>query len=375
MAGGGTGGHIYPALAIAEAIRRRDPAAEFRFVGTDHGLEADLIPRAGYELELISLYGFQRRFSARNVKNVFLLVSSLWDVRRILHRFRPNVVIGTGGYVCGPVLLAAALAGIPTMIQEQNAFPGVTNRILSRLVDKVALGYEEAAAKFGHCRTKPIFTGNPVRAGLKPGNREAAAELFGFRPDRPTVLVTGGSQGARSINRAALGLHRRYAGDAAVQLLHVTGQADYGEVVRGLESEGLPVNVPAQGRLVLPYLHEMPAALSMTDVAVSRSGAIGLAELMLMGIPSILAPYPYAAENHQEVNARALEKRGAAIVIKDAELTEKSLVQALSGLLADPERLRKMAAAAVAMGRGDAAAVLAEQAILLASGKQDFHRN
>ena len=369
LAGGGTGGHIYPALAIADAIKRRKPAAEFRFVGTGHGLEATLVPHSGYELDLIHLYGFQRRLSARNFKNIFLLGKSLLDVRRILRRFQPDVVIGTGGYVCGPVLLMAARTGIPTMIQEQNAFPGVTNRILSRVVDVVALGYEEAAEKFASSRAKLVTTGNPVRQDLRVEGREAASHRFGFRPDILTVLITGGSQGARSINQAALSLHRRYAGRRDIQLLHVTGQTDHADVVRTLVNEGLPVDDPAQGRIVLSYLHEMPAALSMTDVAISRAGAIGLAELTLLGIPSILAPYPYASENHQEINARALADRGAAMVIKDAALTGELLYDTVESLLSDTVRRQNMAAAAAGMGHPGAADALALQAIKLAGGK------
>lgn len=367
LAGGGTGGHIYPALSIAEAIKNRDSTAEFRFVGTGHGLEATLIPHAGYELDLINLYGFQRRLSARNIKNVFLLGASLLDVRRILKKFRPDIVIGTGGYVCGPVLLMAAQAGIPTMIQEQNAFPGVTNRILSRFVDVVALGYEEAAAKFAGCKARLVTTGNPARRDLTTGSREAALHRFGFRPDIPTVLITGGSQGARSINQASLSLHRHYAGRRDIQLLHLTGQTDYDDVVRVLANEKLPVDDPAQGRIVLPYLHEMPAALSMADVVISRAGAIGLAELTLLGIPSILVPYPYASENHQEVNARALERRGAAMVVRDAELTGELLVEKLAALLEDRVHLRQMAVAAAEMGRPGAADELADLAMKLAN--------
>ena len=364
LAGGGTGGHIYPALSIAEAVKRRVPTAEFSFVGTEHGLEASLVPRSGYKLETISLYGFQRRLSWRNCKNLFLLAGSLFAVRRILKSFQPDVVIGTGGYVCGPVLLMAAWAGIPTLVQEQNAFPGVTNLILSRFVDVVAVGYAEAAVKFSGHKARVVVSGNPVRQDLLTRDRAAALQHFGFKPEIPTILITGGSQGARSVNQAAMTLHRRLAGRTDVQLLHVTGPSDFDEVKKSLTSEGLAVDDPAQGRLVLPYLHEMPLALAMTDMAVSRAGAIGLAELTLLGIPSILVPYPYAAENHQEINARALERKGAAIVIRDAELTGELLFETAAALLADQERLQKMASAAAGMGHQKAAdelAALAEE--------------
>lgn len=365
VAGGGTGGHIYPALAIAAAVRRREPAAEFLFVGTSHGMEADLVPRAGYPLKTIHLYGFQRRLSLRNVGNLFWTLKSLWDVRKILREFRPDAAVGTGGYVCGPVIWAAARAGVPTLIQEQNAFPGVTNRILGRVADAVALGYAEAGPAFAGRRAKVEVTGNPVRQDLLTADRTAAYRQFGFSPTARTLLVMGGSQGARSINRAALDLHRNLAGRKDIQILHITGKTDYNDIIHSLASGGLPDNDRAAGRLVVPYLHEMPAALAMADLAVSRAGAIGLAELTLRGVPSILVPYPFASENHQEINARALERRDAAIVVRDAELTGAVLGDLVGKLILDGERLRKMAAAAASMGHPHAAETIADMVLAL----------
>ncbi|HWR31577.1 MAG TPA: undecaprenyldiphospho-muramoylpentapeptide beta-N-acetylglucosaminyltransferase [Negativicutes bacterium] len=359
LAGGGTGGHIYPALSIAGAIKRRDASAEVLFVGTLHGMEAELVPRAGYPLKTIHLYGFQRRISWRNIKNVFFTGKSLWDVKKILRDFQPDVVIGTGGYVCGPVVWAAARSGIPTLIQEQNAFPGVTNRILGRVVDAVALGYKEAMPKFSGHKARVIVTGNPVREDLLTEERDAACRHFGFSPDIPIVLITGGSQGARSINRAALTLHRRFAEKKDLQIFHITGQTDYNDIIHTLSSERIPFNEVASGKIVLPYLHEMPKALAAAALVVSRAGAIGLAELTLRGLPSILIPYPYAAENHQEINARALEKNGAAVVIRDAELTGEMLSEKIQALISDAKTLHEMAGAAAAMGRPHAAEEIA----------------
>ena len=360
IAGGGTGGHIYPALAIAGALRTLDEAAEFLFVGTGHGLEADLVPRAGYRLEKIELYGFQRRLSLRNAKNIFLLARSMWRVRRILRKFRPDVVVGTGGYVCGPVLAQAAWAGIPTLIQEQNALPGVTNKILARLVDVAALGYAEAEAGFSGCKARLIVTGNPVRPDLLSEEREAACHFFDLRPDLPVVLITGGSQGARSINQAALTLHMRCRKEnKPVQILHITGQTDYNDIIRKLDSAGIAVNTAASPIKVLPYVHEMPKALSAASLAVSRAGAIALAELSLCGVPSILIPYPHAAENHQEINARSLESKGAAIVMRDAELSGDWLFETVSSLLDDPQRLQTMSAAATRSAHPAATATIA----------------
>ena len=355
IAGGGTGGHIYPALAIARALERQDATATILFVGTGHGLESELVPHAGYPLQTIHLYGFQRRISWWNLQNVFWTVRSLWEVRKILREFRPDAVIGTGGYVCGPVVWSAASAGIPTLIQEQNAFPGVTNRILSRVVDVAAVGYPEAAPKFAGHKARVVVTGNPVREDLLQETREESCRHFGLRPELPVLLITGGSQGARSINQAALAVHRRWAGKKEVQILHITGQTDYNNIIHTLQAEGLPIHDGEAGRIVVPYLHEMPKALAAARLVVSRAWAIGLAELTLRGIPAILIPYPFASENHQEINARALEKNGAAVVIRDSELTGELLTATVEKLIADSEKLRSMAAAAAAMGTPRAA--------------------
>ena len=355
IAGGGTGGHIYPALAIARALERQDATATILFVGTGHGLESELVPHAGYPLQTIHLYGFQRRISWRNLQNVFWTVRSLWEVRKILRAFRPDAVIGTGGYVCGPVVWSAASGGIPTLIQEQNAFPGVTNRILSRVVDVAAVGYPEAAPKFAGHKARVVVTGNPVREDLLQETREESCRHFGLRPELPVLLITGGSQGARSINQEELAVHRRWAGKKEVHILHITGQTDYNNIIHTLQAEGLPIHDGEAGRIVVPYLHEMPKALAAARLVVSRAGAIGLAELTLRGIPAILIPYPFASENHQEINARALEKNGAAVVIRDSELTGELLTATVEKLIADSEKLRSMAAAAAAMGTPRAA--------------------
>ena len=372
IAGGGTGGHIYPALSIAGAIRRKTASAEFLFVGTLHGMEAELVPRAGYALKTIHLYGFQRRLSWRNLRNVFFTIRSLWEVRKILRDFRPDVVIGTGGYVCGPVVWAAARSGIPTLIQEQNALPGVTNRILGRVVDVVALGYKEAAPQFAGRKARLVVTGNPVREDLLTEERAAACLHFGLRPEVPLLLITGGSQGARSINQAALSLHRYFSGKKELQILHITGQTDYNNIIHRLKEAGIRFNETDSGRVVVPYLHEMPKALAAARLVVSRAGAIGLAELTLRGIPAILVPYPYASENHQEINARALEKRGAAVVIRDGELTGECLTVKVEELISDPVKLQSMADASQAMGYPHAADEVAD--IVLQLAKASFSK-
>lgn len=365
IAGGGTGGHIYPAISVATEIRRQNPSAEILFVGTKRGLEADLVPRAGFALKTINIYGFQRRMSWRNVENIWNTVCSLWMSRKIIKDFRPDVVLGTGGYVCGPVLLIAALSGIPTIIQEQNSFPGMTNRILSRVVRVIALGYEDAGPRFSGSNARFVFTGNPVRDDFKKVDRDCSYEGFGFSSERLTVLISGGSQGARTINSAAVELHRRFVGNQCVQLIHITGTVDFEELSEKLRSEGLPVNDPAQGRLVVPYLHNMAEAMAIADIAISRAGAIAMSEIMLRGIPSILIPYPFAAENHQEFNARYLVEKGAAILIRDKDLNGANLCASVESIIFDTETRRKMGEECRKFGRPEAAEDIASLVLAL----------
>jgi UDP-N-acetylglucosamine--N-acetylmuramyl-(pentapeptide) pyrophosphoryl-undecaprenol N-acetylglucosamine transferase len=370
IAGGGTGGHIYPALSIADALQRRDQGAEFLFVGTERGLEADLVPRNGFSLRTLKISGFQRRMSWRNVENIGNTFRSLWDSHRILKMFRPDAVIGTGGYVCGPVLLAAAMSGIPTLIQEQNSFPGVTNRILARFVNVVALGYDDAKPRFGHVKARFISSGNPVRSGFLAVERAEAQKTFGFVDGKLTLLIAGGSQGARSINTAALHIHRWFANSNSIQIIHITGSTEYEAVIDLLRREGLPTDEPGKGRLVAPYLHNMAQAMALADIAVSRAGAIALAEIALCGIPSILVPYPHAAENHQEFNARSFVDKGAARLILDRELDGDHLCMIVRELVENTEARQKMQAASRNLAKPDAAERIASEVIALASTRE-----
>lgn len=364
LSGGGTGGHIYPALTIMRAITALQPDSQFLFIGTKQGLEADIVPKEGVSFATIEVQGLQRKLAWQNVITLGKTIGSVWQARQHIAAFRPDVVIGTGGYVCGPVLLAASLMGLPTMIQEQNVIPGVTNRILARFVQKIAVGYGEAAAHFPDKR-KVIVTGNPIREAVMSAVREEAWSQLRLKPHCKTVLIAGGSRGARSINQAMLAVHRHFAGRDDIQLLHITGQNEYNGIVNSLQKDG--IDLPNVGNIsVQPYLYDMPQALAVADLAIFRAGAVGLAELTAKGIPAILVPYPYAAENHQEHNARALERQGAALVIRDKELTGDTLIAAMEALLASPERLTQMAAASRKLGRPDAAKVLGELACTLA---------
>ncbi|MCX7780021.1 MAG: undecaprenyldiphospho-muramoylpentapeptide beta-N-acetylglucosaminyltransferase [Negativicutes bacterium] len=363
LSGGGTGGHIYPAVTIAKSLSAIARPEAILFVGTKQGLEADIVPKEGFPIQMIDVAGFERRLSLNTIINVLRTAGSLWQAHSIISEFKPDLVIGTGGYVCGPVLLVASMMGIPTVIQEQNVIPGVTNKILSYFVKLVAVGYKEAAAYFP-AKANVIVTGNPIRPDVLSVSREEGLAALNLKPGCLTVLVAGGSRGARSINTAMMDVHRHFAGNPAIQILHVTGQNEYNNIVDEYGRHG--IDISNTGNIIIrPYLYNMPQALAASDLAIFRAGAIGLAELTARGIPSILIPYPYAAENHQEFNARVLEREGAAVMIKDAELTGQRLIGYITEFLESPEKLQAMATASRRMGHPDAANVISRAALSL----------
>ncbi len=369
VSGGGTGGHIYPALTIVRAIQKKIPDAEFLYVGTKDGLEADIVPKEGIPFETVNIQGFKRSLTPENLVRGARAFGGVVKAMGIVRRFRPDVAVGTGGYVCGPILLASSLMRIPTLIQEQNVMPGVTNRLLARFVSCIAMGTKEAAEHFP--QGKRVFTGNPIREEVMRARSEDGKEMFGLDPKAKTVLVSGGSRGARSINRAMVGVLAHYAGRDGVQILHVTGKAGYDETMQSLKEAG--VDLDAAGNLfVEPYLYNMPQALACADVAVFRAGAIGIAELTARGVPSILVPYPFAAANHQEMNARAIATAGAARMILDRELTAERLLSVLAELLSEDAKLKRMAKAAKKLGRPKAADEIASRVIRLARGKKEL---
>lgn len=367
ISGGGTGGHIYPAITIARAIADIEPT-EFLYVGSKIGLENTLIPNEGFPFVTLDVRGLERKISFRNFITLGKTAGSVLKAERIIHKFKPDVAIGTGGFVCGPVLLAASLSGVPTMVQEQNVIPGVTNTILSRFVRCVALGYEEAAERFKN-KKNLVYTGNPVRKDILTGTREHGRALLGLDPDKFTLLVAGGSRGARTINNAMIEVHRYFRDSEDIQILHVTGDHEYDRVVSQLEG------IDGKGRYgagshIITYLHHMPEALAAADLAVYRAGAVGLAELTVRGLPAILIPYPYAAEDHQRYNAQALVMCGAAKMILDKMLNGHELLDEIIHLKNDPAALARMAKASKSKGRPQAAHDIAELALSIARGSE-----
>lgn len=360
FAGGGTGGHLYPALAMAAEVRRRRPEAEIVFIGTRGKIEARVVPEQGYVFRAIWISGLVRGLSpATLLLPLKALVATLQSLG-ILLRLKPALVVGTGGYVSGPPLLVASFLGIPTLIQEQNSYPGITTRLLAKRVTEVHLTFE-GTKRYLRGGLNVRVTGNPTRDVIGTIERNEGAHYFGVDPSRKTVLVIGGSQGAASINRALLGALGALGADG-VQVIWGTGGRDYEHVESAVGALGDDVR-----RLVVVrrYLEKIEYAFAACDVAVSRAGATTLAELTKAGIPSLLVPYPFAAADHQNENARAMVKAGASVLCNDAEL-EQTLLPTLRGLLADAAALKRMAEAARNVGNPQAAGLLAEAILRLA---------
>ena len=363
FSGGGTGGHIYPALTLIDTVKKKLPDTEFLYVGTQLGLESDIVPKTEINFSALNLEGgFERRFTLENIKRAANALMSVKRAGEIVEKFQPDVVVGTGGYVCGPILLAASLKKIPTLIQEQNAVAGITNKILSKFVTKIAVGSELALKNFP--AEKTTYTGNPIRAEVLDARREDGLKEFNFSPEKPVVLISGGSRGARSINNAMIEVLLHAEEKFSAQFLHVTGKGEFESVTQQLKDAGFNFDTP-QIKIV-PYLYNMPQAMAMADLAIFRAGATGLAELTARGIPAILIPYPFAAENHQEFNAQALVKAGAAKMILNKDLTAEILSAQLEELLNNPDALKKMSAASLTLGRPQAADVIADLILSLA---------
>ena len=344
IAGGGTGGHLYPGIAVAEAIAAT--GGEAIFVGTERGLETRLVPKAGFPLELIKVSGLKRMGLAGLARGLGRLPRAYLDSRRILRRLRPDVVLGVGGYASGPLVLAAALSGYPTAVQEQNSVPGFTNRVLGRFARRVFVAFDDAAAAFA--RRKVRFTGNPVRRALV----ERAATFAGRdATNAKSILILGGSQGSHAVNEFASGMVRVLdARGRLPRIVHQTGPD---------EQERMQVHYAALGYQedrvqVRAFIDDMPAALADAQLVVARAGALTLAELAIMRRPAILIPLPTAADNHQAINAFAFQRAGAALVLPQSEASATRLGDLVDEILKDPARHAAMAEAMGTLARPQA---------------------
>ncbi|HYF95036.1 MAG TPA: undecaprenyldiphospho-muramoylpentapeptide beta-N-acetylglucosaminyltransferase [Symbiobacteriaceae bacterium] len=362
IAGGGTGGHIYPAVSIAHAIRALDPQAELLYVGTQTGREATLVPRENIPFVNISSAGLINLSAIQKVKGALKAFKGLLDSLGHIRRFRPDVVIGTGGFVSGPVLLAARLAGRPVVIQEQNAFPGVTNRIAARWARAVFVPYEEALPYFPPgARLK--FIGNPVRPEVGQADRQTGRRAFAYTEQDKVLVIMGGSGGGRDFNRYAVDAVKLLVSSIdGLKVLHITGE-------RYLQQVREQYGPETAGVTIIPYLHNMPEAYAAADVGVFRSGALTLAEIQVRGLPSVLIPSPNVTHNHQDWNARTLEKRGAALVVREKEMSADKLAGTIGVLLSDETMCAGMSEALRTLAQPEAAADIAREIMAIASGR------
>lgn len=343
VAAGGTGGHIFPGIAVADELTRRDKEIRVVFVGTSRGLESKLVPRAGYELLQLPIWPLNAVGLLRALKGLLLLPWSLLRAALAIRRLSPRAVLGVGGYVGGPVVLVAALFGIRTVILEPNAHPGFTNRVLRRFVDHAACAYEAAQRAFG---SKGVLTGNPIRSGFgaAPPARQDSAR---------TLLIFGGSQGSAILNRVVVEALPHLPPVETLRIVHQTGVRQHAEVQAAYEKSGRPAEV-------VEFLHDMVARLNSADLIVCRSGATTCAELTAAGKASVLIPFALAADDHQRTNARALADAGAAVMIEEEALSGPMLARTVTDLVTQPSRLDKMARAAHRLARPDAASRVAD---------------
>ncbi len=353
ISGGGTGGHIFPAISIANALKRRLDNPEILFVGADNRMEMEKVPQAGYNIIGLPVAGFNRRNLLKNFSVLYKLAKSITKARKIVRDFKPDIAIGVGGYASGPVLKAAQQKGVPTLLQEQNSYAGVTNKMLAADATRICVAYDGMERFFP--RERIVMTGNPVRKELTDSSRprQQARESFGLAAELPTVLIVGGSLGALTLNES-LEAGLKTLVDKGMQVIWQTGK-NFGD--RGTKAaKGL------KGTVVTPFITDMASAYAAADLVVSRAGAGSISELELLGKPSVLVPSPNVAEDHQTKNALALSERDASIMVRDVEAREK-LIPAICELMADPGRLKKMGENIRAMALPDSDEKIVDQVV------------
>lgn len=357
ISGGGTGGHIFPAIAIANALKARVPGAEFLFVGAEGKMEMEKVPAAGYKIEGLWISGLQRKLTLSNLSFPFKVISSLSKAKKILENFKPDAAVGTGGYASGPMLRVASKAGIPTVIQEPNSFPGITNKILAKRVDRICVAYEGMERYFP--KEKIVITGNPVRQDIlqSEGKRPRGAEMFDLDPAKMTLLVVGGSLGARAINEAMAAGVARLA-EKNIQVLWQTGKPFFPFAQKAVEP------FKDKGICAVDFITKMDYGYAVADMVVSRAGAGAVSELCLVHKPSILVPLPTAAEDHQTKNAMSLVNHNAAILVKDNEAAA-DLIDKVIALADDENRRHQLEVNIAGLAVKDSADLIASEILSL----------
>jgi UDP-N-acetylglucosamine--N-acetylmuramyl-(pentapeptide) pyrophosphoryl-undecaprenol N-acetylglucosamine transferase len=342
IAAAGTGGHINPGIAIANKIMEKEPDSKIIFIGTPRGLENDLVPRAGYELKTIDAYGINRKINLDNIKRLYKTTKSVGEAKKILKEFKPDLVIGTGGYICVSVGIAANRLKIPIVLHESNAFPGVAIKLLSKKAKAVLLGFEDAKTRLPKAKNV-VVTGTPTKIKSSKLTDEEKANLRSalmLKNELPLVLVFGGSQGARSINNAIIGiienkLNKNY------QIIWAAGKGNFENIKQQLAEKNMDID-NIENAKIMPYIYNMQEVMETSDLVVSRSGAMTITEISNLAKPAIFIPFPFATENHQEYNARVLEKVGAAKIILDKNLNYKNLNDTIELMVENKEQLKEM---------------------------------
>jgi len=342
VAAAGTAGHINPGLAIANKIKEKEPNSEIIFIGTTRGLENSLVPREGYELKTIEAYGLSKQISIQNFKRICTTLKATGKARKIIKEFKPDVIIGAGGYICGPVVWAAKKENIPVILHESNAFPGKAVKFLAKKADTVLISFEEARSRISNAKNI-VFTGTPVKIEKKEYSNEERKNIFqnaGLRENVPTILIFGGSQGAQKINEAVIGILENNL-NKEYQIIWATGPKQYDVIKEELAQKNINIENIKNAK-ILPYIYNMEEIMNVSNVIVARSGAMTITEISNLGKPSILVPLPNVSQNHQLHNAKVLENVGAAKIILNDELTKDNLNNKIQNIIKNPELMNKM---------------------------------
>lgn len=342
IAAAGTGGHINPGIAIASKIKEMDKKSDILFIGTNRGLENDLVPRAGYKLKTIRAYGIERKFTLQNMKRLYYTTKAIGEAKKILKEFGAEVVVGTGGYICMPVMIAAKKLGIPTLLHESNAFPGVSVKLLSKKVNTVMVGFEDAKERLPKAK-KVVVTGNPTKIKKREFSNLQKNDIIhqiGLKEDKPIVLVFGGSQGAQSINSSFLDIIIQKK-NTNYQIIWAAGPSQYENIKLELKKKKMDI-AHIENVKIVPYIYNMEELMNVVDLVVCRSGAMTITEIAIVGKPAIFIPFPFATENHQEYNAKVLQRVGAAKIILDKDLNGEILNKEIKSIISSKKIMQEM---------------------------------